>query len=570
MIRLAAIWIILLLPGCRISDDKVLPNVLIILTDDQGYGDVGYQGNPLLETPVLDSLATRSVVFDRFYVSPVCAPTRASLLTGKYHLSTGVSWVTHRKEVMRQNEITIAEYLKEKGYSTGLFGKWHNGSQYPHDPVGQGFDTFIGFKEGHFNNYFNPMLVDGFDTKQFEGYLPDIITSQATEFIERSREPFLAMVAYNTPHSPFQVPDEYFDKYVNTGLDDRLACIYGMVENIDFNVGRLIDQLEASGQLENTLVLFVGDNGPNGVRYNAGLKGIKSHVDEGGVRVPALLSYPQKGWNTGQHIDQLAAHIDILPTVAGLLGDDLGASLDGMDLAQLIDGQPTTRTFFTHQVVRSFDRYPGAVREGDYLLTIKDGSNELFNLTQDKGQQIDLADSLSEYAADLRTKYEQWIDESIEKLGSTELIETGHEGINRVTFPASEVSKKMNVDFKGTEGWANDYLINFSNTSQIAWQLKTINTVVYDAWVELNSSAGTELTLFVDSVYYPIIIEERMVKEPVESPDRNKRGEVYEYTWPQLSLGRIALAPGQHTIGLTTGNPQNLEIKSLQLLASDE
>lgn len=569
MRRFLAIASLLIFLGCKEGNTVSQPNILLIVTDDQGYGDQGYTGNTVLETPELDELSSNSIIFDRFYVSPVCAPTRASLLTGKYHLSAGVSWVTHRKEVMRQEETTIAEYLKTKGYTSGLFGKWHNGNQYPHDPIGQGFDTFIGFKEGHFNNYFNPKLTNRFNKEEFNGYLPDVITEEAIKFMSATSKPFFGMVAYNTPHSPFQVPDSYFDKYKDKGLEDRLACIYGMIENIDDNIGRLVDHLDASELRENTIIIFVGDNGPNGSRYNGGLKGIKSHVDEGGVRVPALISYPAKGWNTGKTVNQLAAHIDILPTIAGLFGEEVG-TLDGVNLEGHINGERIERSFFTHQVVRKFGRYPGAVRQGDFLLTIKNGENALYNLGNDMEQKENLADSLHELASEMRLKYEKWVDQSIQDLGETELVETGHEEIKKIQFQAQEVLQSDNVDFKGMEGWANDYLINFSDSSLIQWQTKTIAKANYTISLEMNADVGTELLLQVDSTNISLIIDKPLVKQLIPSSDRVARGEVYEYDWKEKVIGNVTLSKGIHTISIRTLNAQNLQIKSLQLIKTDE
>jgi len=255
----ASLFLLLVLFGCSNNQVNHPPNVLIIITDDQGWGDVGVHGNDSISTPVLDQLALESVSFDRFYVSPVCAPTRASLLTGRYHLRTGTSWVTHRLEVMRSNEYTLAESLRDHGYVTACIGKWHNGSQYPNDPMGQGFDEFIGFKAGHWNNYFNTTLEHNNNPIKTEGYIADVLTGHAIDFIRNnSQNPFLCYLSYNTPHGPFQVPDKYFNKYKESGFDDKTACIYGMCENIDDNVGRVLSELDNLDLRDNTIVIFLG------------------------------------------------------------------------------------------------------------------------------------------------------------------------------------------------------------------------------------------------------------------------------------------------------------------------
>ena len=191
--------------------ESPLPNVLLILTDDQGWGDLSYHNNDSIDTPNLDALAQKSNRFRRFYVSPVCAPTRASLLTGRYHLRTGTSWVTHRKEVMRTEEVTLAEVFKQVGYNTGCFGKWHNGEQYPNDPNGQGFDEFLGFTAGHWNNYFDTSLSHNGKKVKSKGYITDVFTKAAIDFIKNNRKtPFFCYVPYNAPHSPFQLPQSIF------------------------------------------------------------------------------------------------------------------------------------------------------------------------------------------------------------------------------------------------------------------------------------------------------------------------------------------------------------------------
>ena len=221
------------------------PNIVLIMTDDQGWGDIHSHGNPKLDTPVMDRLAQEGVRFERFFVSPVCAPTRASLLTGRYFLRTGTHGVTRAFETMRSEEITLAEAFKQAGYATGHFGKWHNGAHYPHDPNGQGFDEYLGFSAGHWNNYFDTHLIHNGRRVETEGYINDVLTDAAMAFIDQHKDdPFFVYLPYNTPHSPFQVPDQYFNKYKERGFDDKNATVYGMVENLDDNLGRLFDRLD--------------------------------------------------------------------------------------------------------------------------------------------------------------------------------------------------------------------------------------------------------------------------------------------------------------------------------------
>jgi len=215
-----------LLFSCIKEKPTEKPNIIIILTDDQGFGDISSHGNSLIETPQIDRIAREGTRLSQFYVSPVCAPTRASLLTGRYSLRTGTQWVTFGLENMNSEEITFAEVFKEQGYETGLFGKWHNGTHYPMDPKGQGFDTFFGFKQGHYNNYFDTQLEYNGVSIQTSGFITDVLTDSAIAFIKKNADkPFLAFIPYNAPHSPFQVPDKYFNHFKNKGLSDKNAAV---------------------------------------------------------------------------------------------------------------------------------------------------------------------------------------------------------------------------------------------------------------------------------------------------------------------------------------------------------
>ncbi|MFW5761911.1 MAG: arylsulfatase, partial [Cyclobacteriaceae bacterium] len=365
------------------------PNVVIILTDDQGWGDVHAHGNDSLQTPTLDFLAQNSQNFDRFYVSPVCAPTRAAMLTGRYPARTGVTGVTNREEVMRAEEVTLAEILQYNGYATGMFGKWHNGEQYPNNPLGQGFNHFFGFTAGHWNNYFNTTLNYNGKMVPTEGYITDLLTDSALVFIDKNQDtPFLCYLAYNTPHSPFQVPEQYFQKYKAMGFDDKNASVYGMVENIDDNVGRVVDQLENLNLIQNTILIFFTDNGPNGHRYNGSMKGVKGWVDEGGIRVPFYLYYPGV-YNSPRMIKNIAGHIDILPTVLELCKLEAPADLqlDGKSLVPLM--QDDTKNWQQRSIYTNWGG-KGSLRNDKYRMVVQSGDTMLFDMFHDPGQHRDI------------------------------------------------------------------------------------------------------------------------------------------------------------------------------------
>jgi len=347
------------------------PNVILIITDDQGYGDLGINGNPHVKTPVLDNLARQSIRFNNFYVCPVSAPTRSGLMTGRYFLRTGVRDTYNGGAIMAGSEITIAEMLKEAGYMTGIFGKWHLGDNYPFRPGDQGFDESLIHLTGGMgqpgdittyfkgdSSYFDPILWHNGRQEKYDGYCSDIFTSQALNFIEKTHEtPFFCYLAFNAPHTPLQVPEKYYQIYKDTdpsiGFENNnrpfqemsekdkedARKVYAMVTNIDDNIGRLLKKLDDLGIDENTVVIFMTDNGPQQRRYNAGMRGLKGSVYRGGVRVPFFIRHPAFGAR-GKEIEATAAYIDIMPTIADICKVQMPADrkIDGISLLPLISG----------------------------------------------------------------------------------------------------------------------------------------------------------------------------------------------------------------------------------------
>jgi arylsulfatase A-like enzyme len=477
------------------------PNVLLILTDDQGWGDLGRHGNEQIDTPVLDVLHDASVRFDRFYVSPVCAPTRAALLTGRYPVRTGVTGVTQRYEVMRADELTLAEVFRDGGYATGCFGKWHNGEQYPNHPLGQGFDEFFGFCGGHWNNYFDAILEHNGQQVETDGYITDVITDAALKFIEQHRqEPFLCYVPYNAPHTPWQVPDRYFDKYAQRGLPATIASAYGMIENIDANVARLLAGLDQHGLRENTIVVFLTDNGPNSERHNGGMRARKGSVHEGGVRVPCFVSWPGK--LTPRTVTPVAAHIDLLPTLAELCGLKLPATLplDGISLVPLLrdpssDGSANLpeRRLFTWRPTR--DRQGrlverGAVRTGPYLFVRERGQDQLFDLQQDPQQKSDIAAANPQILAKLRSAWEVWHAEAVPDEIPRTPIPVGDAAAPQVELPAVESLSAGNPRFHNTNGYAHDWVTAWTSTDdRIWWELEVATAGEYEVMLSYACAA---------------------------------------------------------------------------------
>ncbi|WP_431127590.1 arylsulfatase [Flagellimonas flava] len=415
------------------AQNQERPNVIVIITDDQGYGDLGITGNPHVQTPVLDQLATESVRFNNFYVSPVCAPTRSSLLTGRYSLRTGVRDTYNGGAIMASNEVTIAEMLKQGGYTTGVFGKWHLGDNYPSRPSDQGFDESVIHLSGGMGqvgdittyfkgdtSYFDPVLWHNNKQEAYEGYCSDIFTDQAIQFIENNKaSPFFCYLSFNAPHTPLQVPDEYYQKYKDidpaSGFDgdDRpfpemsekdkedARKIYAMVTNIDDNLGKLLKKLDELQLSKNTLVVFMTDNGPQQRRYVAGMRGRKGNVYQGGVRVPFYVKYPA-AFAQNKDIETMSAHIDVLPTLAELCKVDLpqDRKIDGKSLLPLIQGKNVDwadRSLFFYWTRRYPELYYNmALQKDGYKLVGKTNYNaaleafELFNLKSDPYEQNNL------------------------------------------------------------------------------------------------------------------------------------------------------------------------------------
>lgn len=570
------------------------PNVLLIITDDQGYGDFSIHGNPHLQTPHIDKLGQSGVRFDRFFVNSFCAPTRAALLTGRWPLRTGCHGVTHNREAMRPSEVTMAEALKSSGYHTACIGKWHNGEQFPFTPQGQGFNHVFGFNNGHWNNYFDATLLRGTQPEPTKGYITDVLTDDAISFITaRQKQPFFCYLAYNAPHSPYQVPDKYYDKFKAKGFDEKLSAFYGMCENIDDNVGRLLAHLDELKLADNTIVLFLTDNGGTaGVKtYNAGMRGGKTSVHEGGSRVPLFIRWPAAGWQP-HLVKPIASHIDLLPTLLDLCGVKLldGPKLDGISLRPLLEGKADTwteRTLFTHNPIDETNKYPGAVRTQRHRLVreikgpaggSKAKSNDasanpwqLYDMETDPGQEKDIAREHPDLVQQLAAQYDSWFAD-ISSSGLQRFpLPVGHVGHNPVELHAPQCYFDKPLHFASGPGFANDWLTGWTDPESKVWfEIDVVTEGEYEIELAYASDATDALLqLSIGSQFLEVPIPAASAPE-ITLPHRDEEGRARyrNRSWQTLNAGTIKLpkSPARLTLKpLRLSGAQGLDFKHVKL-----
>jgi arylsulfatase A-like enzyme len=554
------------------------PNVLLIITDDQGYGDFSAHGNPHLKTPNLDQLGAESIQFDRFFVSPVCAPTRAALLTGRDALRTGVWGVTGGRETIRGDEVTVADALRDAGYRTGLIGKWHNGAHYPFSPQGRGFDEFFGFTHGHWNDYFDTELERNGKRVKTRGYITDIFTDEAIRFIEQNRRrPFFLMLSYNVPHTPYQVPDRYFEHFKAMGLDDGLACIYGMCANLDENVGRLLKRLDQLALGENTVVIFLTDNGANGARFNAGMRGYKGSIHEGGVRVPLFVRWPAR-FKTPHRVEQIAAHVDLFPTILELCNAPHPKTLplDGRSLVPLLDGTAADwpeRILFTHRVrgANPPALMSGAARNQRYRLVADGKDYQLYDMVSDPGQQKDIAGANPEIVQQLSHAYEGWFEDVTQNGFARIPIPVGHPEQRLVELPASEAILRGGVRFFGGNGYAHDWITRWTSThATVSWPIEVVRSGRYEValgYLCPRESAGSTIRVTVGDTALETILRGTPIKE-IPLPHRARSSNPYvNREWHSVKLGRVHLPASTTTVTVEALNVSGTQVMDLKYVS---
>ena len=407
------------------------PNVILIITDDQGYGDLACHGNTILDTPNMDRLHSQSVRFTNFHVSPTCAPTRAALMTGLYTNRTGVWHTIGGRSLLRKDKVTMAEVFKENEYHTAIFGKWHLGDNYPFRPQDRGFLEVLVHGAGGVgqtpdffdNDYFNDTYIHNGKLEEYRGYCTDVWFREAIEYIERQKDnPFFCYISTNAPHSPFYVDNKYSKAY--EGIKNIPSNeFYGMITNIDDNIGILTRKIEDLGISDNTILIFMTDNGSsmgdkkieNITAFNAGMRGKKNSEYDGGHRVPLFVKYPNGKLEAGKDVNNISAHIDVLPTLIELCGLKLNKPIDfdGKSLMPLINGSDenwSERLLITdsQRVEHPIKWRKSAVMSDNWRLV---NGEELYNMVDDPGQTNDVALKEPKKVEKFRKAYDTWWDD---------------------------------------------------------------------------------------------------------------------------------------------------------------
>jgi arylsulfatase A-like enzyme len=528
------------------------PNVLIVLADDEGWGDLSVNGNTNVATPQIDSLAAAGALLEHFYVCPVCSPTRG-----------GVHGVSSGQERLNLDEKTIADSFKAAGYVTGAFGKWHNGMQYPYHPRGRGFDEYYGFCSGHWGDYFDAPLEHNGLPVQGQGYLIDDLTEHAMDFIAQHQDqPFFCYVPFNSPHYPLQVPDRFFDKFsgfelkmhARNPLEEEVAAtraILAMTENIDWNVGRLLAHLDKLHLAENTIVVYFSDNGPQTWRWNGEMKGKKGSTDEGGVRAPFLIRWPGH-IPSGLRVPQIAGAIDLLPTLADLAQVPVLSTkpLDGLSLKPLLEQTAKDwpdRMIFSEWVGKT------SLRTQHYRL---DAANALFDMDADLPQDHNVAAQHPEEAARLRQAMTAWREELLPKgAKDNRPFTVGYPEFPVTQLPARDAESHGAIQRSSKAPNCSFFTHWASPEDSITWDVDVATTgkyeaVIYYAVPTADVGSTLELSFLGKSVQGKVTVANDAPLHG-EEHDRAPRGqESLVRDWKPMTLGEIELQKGRGLLTL--------------------
>ena len=566
------------------SNSENRPNVIVFLSDDQGYGDFSYTGNRDLVTPNIDGLARDGAFVEQFFVCPVCSPTRAEFLTGRYHPRGGVFSTGAGGERLDLDESTIAQAFQSAGYATAAFGKWHNGMQAPYHPNSRGFDEYYGFCSGHWGNYFDPILDHNGKIVRGKGFIIDDFTDHAIEFIENHQtKPFFIYLPYNTPHSPMQVPDQYWNKFKDKpltqmpgvpnakakkgkGIEHARAAL-AMCENIDHNVGRVLKKLDELKLADNTIVLYFCDNGPNGSRYNAGLKGRKGSTDEGGVRSPLFVRWPGV-IPAGNKVNLVTGAIDLWPTLTSLCGiplhDQPDHPLDGISFGLELRGAKVKR-----KPRYLFNAWKGkvSVRTQQFRL---DNKGVLYNVMNDPGQQTPVND-FPKVKQRLQAAVDQWKSTVLAELVEEQRVfPVGHPSMETTQLPArdAEVTGAIERSNKFPNCSYFGHWVNSDDT--ISWPVEVIESGKFRVEVYYclaQENVGAELQLSMGSHQVTKVVDEANDPPALGAEnDRSVRGESLVKDFQVLDMGVIELDQGNGRIELRTVKMPGKESIEFRLL----
>ncbi len=580
-----SVWLVCLICSSKqtFSADAERPNVIVILTDDQGWGDLSVHGNTNISTPNIDRLASQGMAFDRFYVCPICSPTRAEFMTGRYNPRTGVKSASRGEERMDLDETTIFEDFKAAGYQTAAFGKWHNGMQPPYHPNARGIDEYYGFCSGHWGHYYSPMLEHNGQIVTGEGFVIDDFTSRAMKYIEQHKDDsFFVYLPYCTPHSPMQVPDRWWKKFENHDLTLRARkdqqenlpharAALAMCENIDWNVGRLLKQLDDLEIANNTIVIYFSDNGPNGYRWNGDMKGKKGAVDEGGVRSPFFIRWPGK-IKAGGKTDTISGSIDLKPTLLDLAGiSGTGAlPMDGVSLKPLLFEDAESwpdRLYVNHFNGKT------SVRSQRFRLGFKGG---LYDMQNDPGQRVDVRHKFPKAYRELTAAGEKFDKEVVGELpqGKDERPFTiGHPDLAFTQLPARDAIATGDIQRSGRAPNCSYYTNWINEKDTISWNADVQIEGEYQAHVYYTCSEddlGTVLKLSCGES--AITKEVTVANDPplvgAESDRSPRRSESLVKEFAPLNLGVIRLKKGKRPLVLSAleiPGKQSIEMRLIML-----
>jgi len=559
------------------TSEQQKPNIILIMADDQGWGDLSHSGNTNLSTPNIDALAYNGVSFNNFFVQPVCSPTRAELLTGRYFPLLGVRSTSAGGERMNLGETTLATILKEAGYATAAYGKWHNGMQPPYHPNARGFDDFYGFASGHWGNYFDPMLEHNGEIVKGAGFLTDDLTDHGMEFMTKNKEqPFFLFLPFNTPHSPMQVPDTFWNRIKDRDLEMNhqgdeeeniqfTKAALAMVENIDENVGRIMAHLDNLALTDNTIVIYLSDNGPNGIRFNGGLKGRKGSTDEGGIKTPFFIQWQNK-IPKGKKVDQIASALDVLPTLTNLAGIPLKTQkpIHGKDLTPvLLQENPDweERLIFNHWNGKT------SVRSQKYRL---DENNELFDMVADSGQTTPIARQVPSLTDSLKNTKDKWETEVLPTIADKRPFTLGHPDYTYTQLPARDGIPHGTI--KRSNKYPNDSFFTHWNQVQdsITWDAEVLAdgefmVDLYYTCNEKNIGSTIELRFGGSSLKSKILVAHDPPLTGMEN-DRVERMESYVKDFRPMQLGKISLKKGRNTLSLKALDIPAAEVMDFRLL----